>query len=132
MTIKKNVQHTLSLKDAAEKLGITQEAARKRLQRNKIKGFKQEDGTWRVILDTVQDSPPKSPRHCPGQKQEQAEEIIDLLKSQIEFLREELRARDEEIKRAHVLLQQSQNQVIAITDKNKPPEGLLKRILHRK
>jgi hypothetical protein len=50
-------QNSEDLTTAAARLGLTAETIRKRLQRGKLKGFKAADGTWRVSLDSKQDSP---------------------------------------------------------------------------
>jgi excisionase family DNA binding protein len=123
----KNVQDSLSIKEAAEQLGLTQEAIRKRLQRNKIKGFKLKDGTWRIILDNGFNTSRTSTGRVPGQRGQ--EEIISLLKDEISFLREQLSTRDDEIKRAHVLLQQGQTK--AISNENIKAKGFLKKFFRR-
>jgi hypothetical protein len=125
--MRKNVQDSFSIKEAAEQLGLTQEAIRKRLQRNKIKGFKLKNGTWRIVLDNESDMSRTSTGHAPGKTEK--EEIISLLKEENIFLREQLRARDDEIKRAHVLLQQGQTR--AITNENKEIKGFLKKCFRR-
>lgn len=123
-------QDSEDLASAATRLGLTVETIRKRLQRGKLKGFKTADGTWRVVLDKV-DKRQDEPGQTAGQEQdrqqdkpgqEEAARIKDL-KADVEFLRSQLQARDEqllrrddEIRRVHVLLQQAQQQSTTITD----------------
>jgi hypothetical protein len=139
-----NEQDSEDLGTAAARLGLTVETVRKRLQRGRIKGFKAPDGTWRVTLDKVdnkQDSPgqaagqeqdkPGQEQDKPGQGQDKAvqvrDDLVDQLRSENAFLRSQLQTqaqahndvlqrRDEEIRRVHVLLQQEQQQVKALTD----------------
>jgi hypothetical protein len=111
-------QDSEDLAAAAVRLGLTVETVRKRLQRGKIKGFKRPDGTWRVTLDRV-DNEQDSPGQPAGQEQDKLaqarDDLVDQLRSENAFLRNQLQARDEEIRRVHVLLQGEQQQVRALT-----------------
>jgi hypothetical protein len=112
-------QDSVDLATAAGRLGLTAETIRKRLQRGKIKGFKTPDGAWRVVLDK-QDRRQDSLGQAAGQEQDKPGQsdapLIAALREDIQFLRSQLQARDEEIRRVHVLLQQEQQQVKALTD----------------
>jgi hypothetical protein len=112
-------QDSVDLTTAAGRLGLTAETIRKRLQRGKIKGFKTPDGAWRVVLDK-QDRRQDSLGQAAGQEQDKPGQsdapLITALREDIQFLRSQLQARDEEIRRVHVLLQQEQQQVKALTD----------------
>jgi hypothetical protein len=112
-------QDSVDLTTAAGRLGLTAETIRKRLQRGKIKGFKTPDGAWRVVLDK-QDRRQDSLGQAAGQEQDKPGQsdapLIAALREDIQFLRSQLQARDEEIRRVHVLLQQEQQQVKALTD----------------
>jgi hypothetical protein len=44
---------TTDISTAAQVLGLSIEALRKRLQRGRMEGFKAADGTWRVVLDAI-------------------------------------------------------------------------------
>jgi predicted site-specific integrase-resolvase len=46
-------QDSVDLTTAAARLGLSVATLRKRLQRGTIAGFKAADGSWRVVLDTV-------------------------------------------------------------------------------
>jgi flagellar motility protein MotE (MotC chaperone) len=112
-------QDSVDLATAAGLLGLAAETIRKRLQRGKIKGFKTPDGAWRVVLDKQDNS-----GQAAGQEQDKPGQsdapLIAALREDIQFLRSQLQARDEEIRRVHVLLQQEQQQeqqqVKALTD----------------
>jgi flagellar motility protein MotE (MotC chaperone) len=112
-------QDSVDLATAAARLGLTAETIRKRLQRGKIKGFKDADGTWRVVLDKV-DSKQDKPGQTAGQEQDKPGQddapLVTALRDEVHFLRSQLQARDEEIRRVHVLLQQEQQQVKSLTD----------------
>jgi len=114
-----SVQDSVDLATAATSLGLTAETVRKRLQRGKIKGFKTPDGTWRVVLDRV-DSKQDKPGQVAGQEQDKPGQddapLVAALRDEVHFLRSQLQARDEEIRRVHVLLQQEQQQVKALAD----------------
>lgn len=44
---------TTDISTAAQVLGLSIEALRKRLQRGRMEGFKAADGSWRVVLDGI-------------------------------------------------------------------------------
>ena len=44
---------TTDISTAAQLLGLSVEALRKRLQRGRMEGFKAADGSWRVVLDAI-------------------------------------------------------------------------------
>jgi hypothetical protein len=113
-------QDGVDLTTAAARLGLSVATLRKRLQRGTVQGFKAPDGSWRVMLDTV-DNRLDSPGQIAGQRQDKPGQnhaaLIDTLLADIHFLRRQLQARDdeiqrrdEEIRRIHVLLQQLQQQ----------------------
>ena len=114
-----SVQDSVDLATAAVRLGLAAETVRKRLQRGKIKVFKTPDGTWRVVLDKV-DNVQDSPGQAAGQEQDKPGQadapLVAALRDEVHFLRSQLQTRDEEIRRVHVLLQQEQQQVKALTD----------------
>jgi len=107
----------LDIADAAARLGLSTETVRKRLQRGKIKGFKAADGSWRVVLP-----PLDNPGQKPGQKSNPSPDnrpggsgaLVAALRDEVAFLRSQLQVRDEEIRRAHILLQQTQQQATAL------------------
>jgi hypothetical protein len=72
-------------------LGLSVEAVRKRAERGKLSSIKGEDGTRYILLDNDQT------RTGPGPDNDQTE-LIEALYSQIEFLREELAARNVELR----------------------------------
>src|SRR3954466_27330 len=107
-----NKLDSVDLTTAAGILGLTVATLRKRLQRGTIAGFKTADGAWRVVLD--------SPGQMGGQGLDSAGQdhaaLIAALRDEVQFLRSQLQARDDDIRRLHVLLQQHQQPVKALTD----------------
>ena len=103
----------LDIADAAARLGLSTETVRKRLQRGKIKGFKAADGAWRVVLpepDQAGQSQDNRPDNVQDSSPDNFGPLVAAFKDEIAFLRSQLQARDEEIRRAHVLIQQAQKQ----------------------
>lgn len=109
----------LDISDAAARLGLSTETVRKRLQRGKLKGYKTADGSWRVVLPG-----PDSPGQQPGQEStpspDNSSALVDALRDEVAFLRSQLQARDDEIRRAHILLQQAQQQATALLPARAP------------
>lgn len=107
----------LDIADAAARLGLSTETVRKRLQRGKLKGFKTADGSWRVVLpglDTPGQQPGQRPDTASDNSPDNSGALVATLRDEVAFLRSQLQARDEEIRRAHVLLQQAQQQAMAL------------------
>jgi hypothetical protein len=106
---------SVDLTTAAGILGLSVATLRKRLQRGTVAGFKAPDGSWRVVLDKV-DSPGQMGGQGgqPGGQDHAA--LVETLRDEVQFLRSQLQARDEEIRRFQVLLQQQQHQARALPD----------------
>jgi len=84
-------QGRYTVHEAALLLGLTVEAVRKRAERGKLPSDKGEDGTRYILLD------PDQTKTGLGPDSDQTE-LIEALQSQIEFLREELAARNVELR----------------------------------
>ena len=84
-------QGRYTVHEAALLLGLSVEAVRKRAERGKLSSIKGEDGTRYILLDTDQTRTGPSP-------DANQTELIEALYSQIEFLREELAARNVELR----------------------------------
>ncbi len=103
----------VDLTTAAGILGLSVATLRKRLQRGAIAGFKAPDGTWRVVLDQV-DSPGQRGGQGLDSAGQDRSAVVDLLLDENRFLRSQLQARDDDIRRLHVLLQQHQQPARAL------------------
>src|SRR5215212_1269310 len=84
-------QGRYTVHEAALLLGLSVEAVRKRAERGKLTSIKGEDGTRYVLLDA--DQTKTGLGHDNGQT-----ELVEALYGQIEFLREELAARNVELR----------------------------------
>ncbi len=94
----------MTIKQAAEALGITPLAVRRRLTRGKLPGYKDAFGQWRVTLpeeDLVRERVSAN-GHELGQEQSRGgemTEVVTSLKDEVHFLRAELERRNEELRR---------------------------------
>lgn len=88
----------LTVAEAAERLGVTQDAVRKRMARGTIRHFR-EDGRLYVYLDTFE----KSSKTVQDERQDDASKTVQnagqdryvaALEDQIQFLRRELERKD--------------------------------------
>lgn len=92
---------------AAHHLGLQVETLRKRLQRGSIKGFKAEDGTWRVILD-----PETRERMKSAQDVEQA--TITVLLAEVAALRQQASELADETRQTAELLTETRESIGAL------------------
>lgn len=106
-------QHTadVSLKEAAALLNIPLETAKKRAQRGQIQAYKDPSGKWRVILPAPGQFPgpagqmtgtlPGNPSPTQAADLQTLDaiyrELIETLRSERDFLRQELEQRDQEL-----------------------------------
>src|ERR671913_2335206 len=89
----------VTIKEAAARLGVTEAAIRKRIQRGSLDKEMGDDGRVYVYLDLPQDkSHPES--------QVESEVLVESLQDQISFLRTQLDVRAEEIQRRDVIISQ--------------------------
>jgi hypothetical protein len=86
--------------EAAERLGVTVDAIRKRIQRDTIPHERQEDGRVYVLLDAaskVQDTNQDN-------YQTAKDELVESLQEQVSYLKAVIATRDEELRRKdHIL-----------------------------
>ena len=92
---------------AARLLGVQVETLRKRLQRGSVKGFKADDGTWRVILD-----PETQQRAKVAHDVEQA--TIEVLLAEVAALRQQSSQLAEETRQTAALLTETRDSVAAL------------------
>jgi hypothetical protein len=95
-----------SVREAAELLGTTVDAIRKRVQRDTIPYEKASDGRVWILLDAVQDS--TGHRQDTGRSQSDSSalmpELVEELRRTNELLREVISTRDEEIRRRDTII----------------------------
>jgi hypothetical protein len=99
----------VTIREAASRLGVTEGAIRKRIQRGSLDKDLGEDGRVYVYLDLYQDmSHPESQVHHEAQVQQDG--LLEELREQIRYLREQLdkerEARTEERRRHDTLMAQ--------------------------
>jgi hypothetical protein len=97
------VERVLPLSEAAEAMGITKEALRKRIKRGTVEAAKDAEGNWRVWM-------PGGDKGKPDGGYESA--LVQALQEEIAFLRSELQARTEEARRKDTLLAQMQTRLL--------------------
>ncbi len=88
-------KRTVSLDEAAEVLGLSKDAVRKRIQRGSLEARKNEAGRWQVLLDeeawdNVQDKQDKAWDNV----QDTTIALLEQLRSENAFLRQELYRKD--------------------------------------
>jgi len=76
----------ITVAEAAERLGITKEAVRKRISRGTLRSDKDQDGTVHVYV------PQSAPQSAP---QSEPPALVDVLQEQNAYLREQLRREQE-------------------------------------
>jgi hypothetical protein len=86
-----------TLREASEELGLSIEAVRKRVKRGSLRSDKDPDGRVYVYLDTGGDaSPPRA--------ETEGSDLVDELRRQNDYLREQLDIRTEELREHRRLL----------------------------
>jgi hypothetical protein len=78
----------VTIREAAQALGVSESAVRKRLSRGTLTHERRSDGRVYILLDEVSDTSNTHASHTLTSSQ------MDDLRDQIEFLREELRRKD--------------------------------------
>jgi len=86
----------VTLKEAADILGVSKEAVRKRVIRGTLRSEKAPDGRVYVYLDAVGDAPPTHERDV----------LISQLTDEVAYLREESRRKDEIIMQQAMTMRQ--------------------------
>jgi excisionase family DNA binding protein len=93
----------LTVAEAAGRLGVSQDAVRKRIKRGSIRYERDEDGRVYVYLDASETTQDKTEDASPDTS---TEKLIRTQEAEIEFLRRELHNRTEEIRRRDVIISQ--------------------------
>lgn len=91
----------IEINAAAKILGISIDAARKRVQRGLLPAYK-ESGRWYVVLsdqDIMSKTDSQTQQDSPEDVQQENPALVEVLRDEIAFLRQELAARTEENRR---------------------------------
>lgn len=138
--------HRVTIREAAKTLGVSVDTIKRRIRVGALPAGKGSNGVWLVELPNaapgvmpgampnavaagVQGALPHAETtlraECSGLRERLADRDSEIafLRDQLRSRDEQLRARDEEIHRAHILAQQAQQQVKLFTDqRQQPPE----------
>jgi hypothetical protein len=102
---------TVSIKEAAQLLGVTEVTIRRRIRHGDLHAYQQEIPQGFAWMVEVPDDVRPSVGHAddiPGEIQEALHEIIRRQDERIAQLQEQLQAKDRQIGELHVLLQRAQ------------------------
>src|SRR3954454_1732366 len=109
----------LTVAAAAARLGTSQDAVRKRIQRDTIKWVKDDSGRVYVYLD------PSETRQASDQDlvQDESKTTIEVLQHQVAYLQEIIPTRDEEIRRHQHLLAAALERIPELEPAREPRES---------
>ncbi len=103
----------LTIKEAAERLGISEVTIRRRLRTGQLKGYQESPPTGKWFIEVSDDEVERG--EVDAYEDDDPFELVDALRGTIkrqdeviELLKHQLEAREREVQELHVLLQQSQ------------------------
>jgi DNA-directed RNA polymerase specialized sigma24 family protein len=103
--------------EAAERLGLTTTAVRKRIKRGTLFAAKNDDGTWTVYLPDSSPGPSAGPDTDTPPESPKRDDRVAILKQENERLWQELERRSEELRRKDVLLAEFSQRLAEITQR---------------
>jgi hypothetical protein len=102
-----DTQDRVTIQAAAQRLGIKEDAVRKRIQRGSMRHEKAEDGRVYVWVDAAQDTPQDGPETSQDEHWDTAQdERVEDLREQVAYLRRQLDEEREARRRADTILVQ--------------------------
>lgn len=113
----------IELSEAAELLGVSSEALRKRIQRGTVQGYKV-DGRWYAVLphsDFERDNAQNDEQTAQDTSQDVVQAYIELvrsLKDENTFLKQQLLSRDEESKRKDSIISGFSQRILELPEKS--------------
>jgi excisionase family DNA binding protein len=100
-------QDRLTIQEAAQRLGVKEDAIRKRIQRGSMRHEKAQDGRVYVWVDATQDAAQDTPDKSQDEYRDVAQDArIEDLREQIQYLRRQLDEEREARRRADTILAQ--------------------------
>jgi excisionase family DNA binding protein len=111
----------LTVPEAAALLGVTQAAIYKRISRGKMPHDKDVDGHVHVYLDTSDIDMDTSTDKSSARSNDGSEPALKIMEEQLEYLREIIRQRDEEIRRRDLLLATALERIPALEESSSEP-----------
>ena len=119
--------NVVSVYEAAEALGITVDAIRKRIQRGTIAHQRGEDGRVWVLLDVASNL--RDPANStvadagePAYRPQTRDELVDSLKDQVEYLRQVIEMRDLELQRKDSIIAALTQRIPELEPLREPPQ----------
>ena len=108
--------HGVPIGEAADRLGLTTAAVRKRIRRGSLKATKQDDGTWLIYLPETLGEDVSRDTGGPASTLDGMAyaELIEQLKRENAHLWEELRSRGEELRRKDIIIAELAQQLKAL------------------
>jgi hypothetical protein len=121
-------QDRVTIQEAARRLGVKEDAIRKRIQRSSIRHEKVEDGRVYVWVDATQDTSRDTKRTTQDAYQDTAQDTrLDDFREQITYLRQQLDEEREARRRADTIIAQlaraNEEQARTIRELEVPPES---------
>jgi excisionase family DNA binding protein len=111
----------VTIAEAARRLGLTEDAVRKRIRRKQLEAFKSEDGRWIVLLARDGTESQTSPGRRPGPVwDEPRDELVAALRARIDSLERQLSDRTDEARRRDVVIAQLVQRVPEIPERATP------------
>jgi hypothetical protein len=107
--------------DAALLLGLSIDAVRKRAERGSLRKEKARDGTVYILLDTDETATGRATGQESTTDETATSRLVDSLQNQIEYLRQELEVRNEELRRKDHLLAAALERIPAIEEASPRP-----------
>ena len=119
--------NVVSVYEAADALGITVDAIRKRIQRGTIAHRRGEDGRVWVLLDAASNL--RDPANStvadtgePAYRPQARDELVDSLKDQVEYLRQVIEMRDLELQRKDSIIAALTQRIPELEPLREPPQ----------
>jgi hypothetical protein len=119
--------NVVSVYEAADALGITVDAIRKRIQRGTIAHQRGEDGRVWVLLDVASNL--RDPANStvadagePAYRPQTRDELVDSLKDQVEYLRQVIETRDLELQRKDSIIAALTQRIPELEPLREPPQ----------
>ncbi len=115
----------LPIAQAAERLGISKTAMRRRVERRTVEAIKDDNGQWLVAVpdDTTPSDTPTGVHRDTLSDTPSGTPPVEALTVQLAFLQAQLVEKDQQIRELHIMLQTAQRQLPAsVPDAPHPPE----------
>ena len=114
----------LTVAEAAERLGVKEQAIRKRIQRGTIVHDKDEDGRVYVYADSYEDTDPNAgERRTSTDTNTSTHTLVESMQDQIDTLKNELEIRNEELRRKDTIIMTMAQRIPELEPASEPRES---------